>query len=114
VADHDQRTVESFQRAFQFLDRSEVEMVGRLVQQQQVRRLDQQARQRDARSLAAAQVRDRTISGNCGSPASSSAVSIRASRAVLCGRRLADGVRRLPPAAFSGKGDRRPIKYALP
>src|SRR5690242_20550943 len=28
VADHDQRTVESFQRAFQFLDRSEIEMVG--------------------------------------------------------------------------------------
>src|SRR5947207_9612108 len=39
VADHDQRAVESFQRIFQFLDRSEIEMVGRLVQQQQERRL---------------------------------------------------------------------------
>src|SRR6185369_15752410 len=38
VADHDQCTVESFQCIFQFLDGSEVEMVGRLVQQQQERR----------------------------------------------------------------------------
>ena len=35
-----------------------VEIVGRLVQQQQIRRLDQEARQRDPRSLATAQGND--------------------------------------------------------
>ncbi len=39
MADRDQRAVESLQRIFQFLDRSEIEMVGRLVQQQEERRL---------------------------------------------------------------------------
>ncbi len=39
MADGDQSTVESFQRIFQLLDGSEIEMVGRLVQQQQERRL---------------------------------------------------------------------------
>ena len=39
VADGDQRAVESLQRIFQFLDRGEIEMVGRLVQQQEERRL---------------------------------------------------------------------------
>ncbi len=38
-----------------------VEVVGGLVQQQHVRRLDQQAGQRHARSLAAAERRDRTV-----------------------------------------------------
>ena len=39
MADDDQRAVKSFQRIFQFLDGSEIEMVGRLVQQQEERRL---------------------------------------------------------------------------
>jgi hypothetical protein len=39
VADHDQRAIESFQRIFQLLDRGQIEMVGRLVQQQEERRL---------------------------------------------------------------------------
>jgi hypothetical protein len=34
VAHHDQGAVESAQGVFQFLDRGEIEMVGRLVQQQ--------------------------------------------------------------------------------
>jgi hypothetical protein len=38
-----------------------VEIVGGLVQQQQIRRRDQQARQREARSLAAAQGDDRAV-----------------------------------------------------
>src|SRR5258705_11573730 len=37
VADGDQRAVESLQRIFQFFDRGEIEMVGRLVQQQEER-----------------------------------------------------------------------------
>ncbi len=39
MADGDQRAVESFQRIFQLFDGSEIEMVGRLVQQQEERRL---------------------------------------------------------------------------
>ena len=39
MADGDQRAVESFQCIFQLFDGSEIEMVGRLVQQQEKRRL---------------------------------------------------------------------------
>jgi hypothetical protein len=39
VADNDQCAVESLQRILQFLDRGQIEMVGRLVQQQEERRL---------------------------------------------------------------------------
>ena len=39
MADGDQRAVESLQRIFQFLDGSEIKVVGRLIQQQQERRL---------------------------------------------------------------------------
>ena len=56
VADHDQRAVESAQRVFQFLDRREIEMVGRLVQQQQEWRLRscEHAGHSRAQALAAA------------------------------------------------------------
>ena len=49
------------QKALQPCHRFGVEMVGRLVEQQQVRALQQQAAQRDAAALAAGQGRDRRI-----------------------------------------------------
>jgi hypothetical protein len=39
VADDDQRAIESLQHILQLLDRGQIEMVGRLVQQQEERRL---------------------------------------------------------------------------
>src|SRR4051812_24749528 len=55
VADHDQCAVESFQRSFQFLDRGEIEMVGRLVEQQEERwlRTREDAGEARAQPLAA-------------------------------------------------------------
>jgi hypothetical protein len=58
VADEQQRPVVRAQRLRQALARVEVEVVGRLVHQQQVARLDEQPRQRHARPLAARQHAD--------------------------------------------------------
>src|SRR5882757_3823278 len=57
VADHDQRAIESFQCIFQFLDRSEIEVVGRLIQQQEERRprAGEDAGETRAQALAAAE-----------------------------------------------------------
>src|SRR3954451_16392648 len=49
------------QKALQPRDRLGVEMVGRLVEQQEVRALQQQAAQRDAAALAARQIGDRRV-----------------------------------------------------
>ena len=57
VADGDQRAVRSSQRIFKLLDRGEIEMVGRLVQQQEERRLRACERRGETRAqpLAAAE-----------------------------------------------------------
>ena len=57
MAHHDQRAVERAQRAFQFFDRGEIEMVGRFIQQQHQRRLrvGEHAGEACAQPLAAAQ-----------------------------------------------------------
>ena len=55
VAHHDQGPVEAGQRAFQLLDGCQVELIGRLVQEQQQRRLGlcEHARQSRPQALAA-------------------------------------------------------------
>ena len=55
VADHQDAAGEARQLLFQPLDGRQVEMVGRLVQQQQIRPADQGARQRRAPAFAAGQ-----------------------------------------------------------
>ena len=57
MRDHDERALPVQQRLLQPLDGFQVEVVGRLVQQQQIRLLEQQLRQQCARALAAAQMR---------------------------------------------------------
>ena len=58
VRDRDDRARVVLEEALEPRHRFGVEMVGRLVEQQQVRRLQQQAAQRDAAPLAAGQRRD--------------------------------------------------------
>ena len=57
MADDDQRTAAAVEFAFQPFDGGEIEMVGGLVQQQDIGRGRQHARQRGAAGLAAGQVR---------------------------------------------------------
>ena len=56
VADHDQRGAAAFELALQPFDRGQVEMVGRLVEQQDVRLRRQRAGERGAARLAAGEV----------------------------------------------------------
>ena len=55
MGDEDQRTLPRLEEAFEPVDRGDVEMVGRLVQQQQIRRRHQRARQQHAALHAAGQ-----------------------------------------------------------
>ena len=59
MADDQQRARPAPQRPFQPLDRADVEVVGRLVQHQQIRPRQQQTRQQRARFLPAAQLHQR-------------------------------------------------------
>ena len=58
MRDGDDRALVLVQEVLEPGDRLGVEMVGRLVEQQQVRRLQQQPAQRDATALAARELRD--------------------------------------------------------
>jgi hypothetical protein len=58
VADDQQRALPGAQHAFQPLHRLHVEVVGRLVQDEQVGLFQQQARQQSARLLPAAQLHE--------------------------------------------------------
>jgi hypothetical protein len=53
VADEDERPVVRLERAHEGVDRGDVEVRRRLVHQEEVRRLDEEAREREARLLAA-------------------------------------------------------------
>src|SRR5262249_30408973 len=57
VADQDQRAAAAVEFAFQPFDGRQIEMVGRLIQQQDVGRGRQHARQRRAARLAAGEIR---------------------------------------------------------
>ena len=61
VAGDEDAALPAFEQLRHGLPAIAVEIVGGLVQQQQIRRLDQEARQREARSLAAAQGDDRAM-----------------------------------------------------
>ena len=61
MGDDDQRTLPAQQGLFQPLDRFQVQVIGRLVQQQQVRLAQDQLGQQRPGALAAAQVRQRLV-----------------------------------------------------
>ena len=61
MAGDEDAALPAFEQPRHGLPAGRVEIVGGLVQQQEIRRLDQEARQRQARSLAAAQGADRTM-----------------------------------------------------
>ena len=61
MADQEQRAGVFLQRRLQQLERLDVEVVGRLVQHQQVRRPREQAREQQAVALAAREHRDRRL-----------------------------------------------------
>ena len=61
MGDHEHRAAPRGQMPRQPVDALDVEVVGRLVEQQQLRRVQQQPGERDAPALAAAQRRDRRV-----------------------------------------------------
>ncbi len=63
MADDDQRAAAACQFAFQPFDGGEIEMVGRLVQQQDIGRGRQHPRQRGAAGLAAGDMRGVFVAG---------------------------------------------------
>ena len=66
VGDHDERQVAAQQRLSEPGDRLDVEVVGRLVQQQHVEVTQQQRRQRDPPALPTREAVDRAVEGDAG------------------------------------------------
>ena len=102
MRDEDQRAAEILERLEQHVLRVEIEVVGRLVEQQRVRRAQQHARDRQPRALAARQHAHRLLDVVAREQEAAEDVADARHHVDrrVAGERLVDGQRRIEPRRF--------------